>query len=439
MKGSRIYMILLFLFLVIVFLFEYMSPHIFVWKPTYDKNDKEPFGSYVFDDIASSSVENYSVVNKTFYQIIQDDPSVTRHAFLLTEQALPFNLTDIESLYKLIHQGNQVMLCTEKFPDSLKDTLYFETKIGGYLQSLDIYVQKQNERDSIFFGTDTLNPERIYKVYPHIHAVNIIPGKSGIISDEEASDNTFEDDGSSIEIQNKTMPINCDSMEVLVWNDENKPLVLRVFIGEGEIFLVSTPLMFTNYGLLDGDNATYAFRLLSYMKGKPLIRIEAYGDHSGNSQSPLRYLLSEPPLRWAVYFSMILIMLFMVFAAKRRQRIIPVVNAPPNKTLEFMSLISNLYFQKHNNEEILRMKHTYFCAEIKRFTGIDLQENTPNEQDNKRLIEKTGLEMIFISGLLKNIRMALYRSEVDDIRLKQYVDGMNCILKALGASPQPPP
>ena len=491
MKGSRLYMILLFAFLMIVFLFEYMAPHKFVWNATYDKKDKEPFGSYVFDDVLSSSVQNYSVANKTFYQIIKEDSTISRHAFLITEDYPDFNKVDIESLYKLVHLGNKVMICTRHFPSLLKDTLCFGTAYGGYFPSLETYIQKQgiNTRDSIFFGTDTLNPQHIYEVYPHFHPISIIAGRNrvirnnahtatvqtmksspveeqpdstdniiadheiaddeAIISEEEFEDedeewydydewfdeselteDIVEDTDSSATIR-EFVPVNCDSMEILVWDSENKPLVLRAFIGKGEIFIVSTPLMFTNYGVLDGDNASYAFRLLSYLKDNPLIRIEAYGKHDDEPQTPLRYLLSEPPLRWAVYSTMILLLLFMFFTTKRRQRIIPVVNAPPNRSLGFMQLISNLYYQKHNNAEILIMKHTYFCAEVKRLIGVDLQENIPNEQDNKRLVEKTGLEADDIRGLLKNIQMTLYRSEADDIQLKQYIDGMNDILRAL--------
>ena len=475
MKGSRLYLIVLFAFLMIVFLFEYMSPHKFVWTPTYDKNDKEPFGSYVFDDVLSSSIEDYSVTNKTLYQILQEDSTISQHAFLLTEERLTFSEVDIESLYKLIHLGNQVMICTRDFPYSLEDTLCFEVEYKNYYPPLNVYIQEQRNRDSIFFGVDTLNPEYIFEIYPYFHPVSITTGKSKwikTIDDETTPDNkNFIDDDKAIEdnmvieneedLNNETnirdemdtdyeinedtiiktvntetgkrqfVPINCDSMKVLVWNNKNEPLVIHTFLGKGELFLVTTPLMFTNYGILDGNNASYAFRLLSYMKDKPLFRIEAYGKHGDKPQTPLRYVLSEPPLRWALYSTIILLISFMAFASRRRQRIIPVVNAPPNRSLEFMQLISNLYYQKHNNGEILKMKHTYFCAEVKSLIGIDIQENATNEQEYKRLTEKTGLEFDYIRGLLKNIQMALFKPEVDDIQLKQYIDGMSHLLKVL--------
>lgn len=498
-------MIFLFAFLMLVFLAEYMAPHKFSWKPTYDKNDKEPFGSYVFDDILSSSIDDYTVSDKTFYQLVQEDSTISSHAFLLTENYLYFNETDIEYLYKLIHLGNQVMICTDNFPYTLEDTLCFETSYGGsYIPSFEYYIKREERiRDSIFFGTDTLSPECIFKVYPQIHPISIVEGKhkwhysendhsttpgmkaspADTLNPDTTSVNEFEkneaglnpedhfpdsgnneiiynndeyyeitdsseemilvidsaisdellliDDSTEYISKSEFFPINCDSSQILVWDNKNQPLVIRVFIGNGEIILVSTPLMFTNYGMLDGSNASYAFRLLSCMKGKPLTRIEAYGSHSSQSGTPLRYVLSEPPLRWTIYSILILLMLFMIFTAKRRQRIIPVVKTPPNRTFGFMELISNLYYQKHDNGEILKMKHMYFCAEVKSLIGIDLQENIPDESDYKRLMEKTGLEQDFLGSLLKNIQMAVYRSEVNDLQLKQYIDGMNDILHAL--------
>ncbi len=43
------------------------------------------------------------------------------------------------------------------------------------------------------------------------------------------------------------------------------PVAMSRRWGKGEVILVSTPLIFTNYGMLDGKNATYIFRLLSQM------------------------------------------------------------------------------------------------------------------------------------------------------------------------------
>lgn len=434
MKGGRLYILVLVAVLVLVFLFEYMGPHEFSWRETYDKYDKEPFGSYVFHDVLSSSVDSFSVTNQTFYQIFQNDSmtsaSVSPRAFLLTENNPSFTHTDISYMLKLIRAGNRVMICTNHVPHSLELTLNMNTSYENYLPNIRQYIQNKSTRDSIFFGTDTLRPERIYEVYPHLHPTFLRLGVERWVSPEE---DTAEDLDTEEIVEKEThrlefFPLKCDSFQVLSWNAHNKPLVARLFIEKGEFYFVATPLMFTNYGILDGDNASYAFSLLAYLKELPIVRVEAYGKYNDQPRTPLRYILSEPSLRWAVYTTLILLILFMIFTAKRRQRVIPLIKSPPNRSFGFMQLISNLYFQRHDNGEILKMKYAFFCAEVNKLTGIDFQERMPDDSDFQRLAEKTGMNKESLQSSLKNIQLAVYRADIDDTRLKQYIDGMNDIL-----------
>lgn len=419
-KGGFIFWILLSAFLIAVFLFQYNTPKEFIWNPTYSRYDKQPFGSYVFDDVVASSVEEYSLVNKTFFQLyldyyyenqeVPDDiypsfdeviieeeadedvadfyeedgtisplPEDKRIGILLTEQMVDFTDTDVDALLTLVNQGHQVMLCLNAFPSVLRDSLCFTTEYSSHFsfRYIERYAKEGNQRDSLFFGTDSLYPERIYTVYPHLHPLYLTEGRSFYSWEEKDSTQLYD-------------RIHCDSLEIVVRDNENRPVVMRLFIGAGELFLVATPLMFTNYGILDGDNGSYAFRLLSYMKDRPLIRLEAYGVNNQPSHTPFRYFLSQAPLRWALYMTLIVIIVFMVFTSKRRQRVIPVVSPPANQTLRFTQLIGNLYYQKKDYKDMVRKKYLYFCTEVKRLNGLDLQSDEPDEELCRRLAEKMG-------------------------------------------------
>ena len=145
--------------------------------------------------------------------------------------------------------------------------------------------------------------------------------------------------------------------------------------GKGEVILVSTPLIFTNYGMLDGKNATYIFRLLSQMGKLPIVRTEGHMKETAQvQQSPFRYFLAHEPLRWALYLTMITIILFMIFTAKRRQRVIPVIHEPANKSLEFTELIGTLYFQKKDHADLVRKKFSYLAEELRREIQVDIEE-----------------------------------------------------------------
>lgn len=421
-KGSFIFWALLLAFLVGVFLFQYHTPKKFIWKPTYSQYDKQPFGSYVFDDVVSSSVDDYQLVNQTFYQLYleysgyywdwedeyteeepeasdfidepEDDetfyydenaisplPEDERIAILVTEESVSFSWTDVDALLRLVRQGHQVMLCLSSFPVVLCDSLCFSTEYNSSLslRYIEQYAKEGNQRSSLFLGTDPLHPERIYAVYPHLHPIYLKEGYRYYNWEEDTT---------------KTMDrIRCDSLETLVWNKENQPVAMRLFIGEGELFLVTTPLMFTNYGVLDGDNGSYAFQLLSYMKDRPLIRLKSYGVNNQPSQTSLRYFLEQPPLRWALYMAMIILIVFMVFTAKRRQRVIPVVSLPANQTLRFTQLIGNLYYQKKDYKDMVWKKYLYFCTDVRRLYGLNLQSDESDEELCRQLSEKMGQDV----------------------------------------------
>ncbi|MDR1762531.1 MAG: hypothetical protein LBR64_01045 [Dysgonamonadaceae bacterium] len=417
MTGSRLYMLILGAVVVLLFLFQLTAPHRFSWKPTFYKNDREPFGCYVFDDVMSSSLPDYQVINKTFYQIYAEDSLTSNRAFLVVEDNLQFEEIDADYMFKLVETGCRIMICAQRFPYSLTDSLKF-----SYDQDYFYRYKSGNKmrRDSIFTGVDTIAPERIFSVFEDTHSTYLQPFKQEYVKNDEDEEYSY-----------KNIPILSNSLTYLAWNSENRPLALRLSLGKGELIICSTPLLFTNYGMLDKDNAAYAFRLLSAMKGRPLSRIEAYGKYFEESRSPLRYALSEPPLHWAIYSALILIILFMVFTARRRQRVIPVVNPPVNRSFGFMQLIGNLYYGQHDNVEIIRLKLKYFAAEMKSQTGIEFENDIPQESGYKRIADKTGLEIEEVQTLFENLKSSLSEYYINDRELKKYIDGLTKILKAM--------
>jgi hypothetical protein len=426
MTGNKLYFLLMVVFFVLIFLYQYYTPKKFVWRPTFSKHDKQPFGSYVFDDVMSTSIPDYQVLNKTFYQLVEDNlddtlygdgehplPLEKRRAFLLTENEIRFTKVDMQALLNVLKQGNKVMLCLSSFPGILCDSLCFKQNQEQFLYSytsIDRYARGGYRRDSLFLGVDSLHPEQIFAVYPQLHPATL---------DEGRWQDAHKDSVATSHLQ-------CDSFEVLVRNKLNEAVVMRLYLGEGELFLVGTPLMFTNYGLLDGGNAAYAFRLLSYLQDLPVARVEAYGVAQTTSGSPLRYFLSQPPLRWALYVALCTLLLFMIFAARRRQRVIPVVRPPVNETLRFTQLIGNLYYQKKDFKDLLNKKYLYFCAETKRLNGIDLQSGEPDGELVLRLAEKTGQDPRDLKPAFRELKFLLREdSLVDEDSMVRCIDRIN--------------
>ena len=129
---------------------------------------------------------------------------------------------------------------------------------------------------------------------------------------------------------------------------------------------------------------------------------------------------------------MIALVLFMVFTARRRQRPIPVIRQPENKTLEFTELIGTLYFQRKNHADLVRKKFTYFAEALRRNIQVDVEEETDEGILYRKVAGKTGMEEEKIARLFDALRPVLKgERNVTEQEMKDYIDGMNEILSRM--------
>jgi hypothetical protein len=80
----------------------------------------------------------------------------------------------------------------------------------------------------------------------------------------------------------------------------------------------------------------------------------------------------------------------MVFEAKRKQRIIPVIKPLANSTLEFVSTIGNLYYQRGDHKNIAEKKIQFFFEYIHSHYRIPVMQR--DDTFINTLIKKTGME-----------------------------------------------
>jgi hypothetical protein len=131
--------------------------------------------------------------------------------------------------------------------------------------------------------------------------------------------------------------------------------------------------------------------------------------------TPLRFILSNEPLRWAYYLAILSILLFMIFEAKRKQRIIPIIKPLANTTLEFISTIANLYLQKKDYKNIAEKKIVYFLDSIKTNYLLDLFH--PSESLINALARKSGNEEEKVVALFKQIESIQNKTSITESEL----------------------
>ena len=336
------------------------------WFLSLDYTDKEPYGAVVLHQLLPSLFpDGVKVSSKTFYEL-KDSLKTGDNLFVLAQSFDP-GKEDIGALFAFAEKGHTVFLSAESFGKKLMDTLHLEVQYD-FLSSASF-----NKSDSMYveFTNEALRTEE--KIY-------------------------FK----SINIQNRFTKYANDSASVFVKSEEEDVLTLRIPWGRGQIFLNSTPAVFTNIYALR-ENQKFIASSLSPLPPTRLVWLESYQVGHRELSTPLRFILTNESLAWAYYLTVFSILLFMIFEAKRKQRSIPVIPPLTNISLEFTGTIGNLYYQRGDHKNIAE-KRIYFFFDYVR-THYYLQGHEPDFVE--RLSAKSLKPVDQIQSLMNGIQSCL--------------------------------
>ena len=418
MKINRSFLVFLLFFLLLVLSLEYHLPRQFVWVPTFSHTDKQPLGCALFDSLLSVSLpQGYALTRETFYQLEKD--SASRRGVLVVAGLLEGSQADVDALLRMAERGDKVMLVSTIFPQLLEDTLHFYCTYSHFTSVAfqEYLIHNYFRCDTLRWIEDDCYASHSYQVYPPF-LDSCLRSKDSLSLGKDS-------------LQMRPLAVKTSTGDVLA---------MACPWGKGEIILVSTPLLFTNYGVTDGNTVYYLFRLLSRMGDLPIVRSEGYTRDTAQKQlSPFRYLLSHPPLRWALYLSMLTIVLFMCFTARRRQRAIPVVEAPKNRSLEFIELIGTLYFQRGNRADLVRRKYQFLTEELRREMYVDVEQLEAGMNGEGRKTEvmekiacRTGWSVDELAAFWRELCPVVQGSrEVEVSEMKRLIDKMNELARLL--------
>jgi len=344
---SKFQKILLFGFLIVIAGFIYLEatkPIPINWYPSYNKEDKIPFGNLLEDTFS----ERIKDISQPPFEKLQD--SLQEGNYIFINDRILFDEAEQNKMLNWVSKGNSVFIASNYIGKDLLDTLKLKkntavlyNKIGtepllnlvnNDLKSSIPYHIKKDLRVSYFEEIDTLN--------------QTVLGVTQVYDD--------------------TLKI-------------TKPLVnfIKVSIGHGSIYIHTQPEVFTNYFLLIDENATYAQNVLSYVNnGKDLFWDRHYKSGKRVNRSPLYILFSNKYLKWAYYFVLLGTLLFVLFEGKRKQRSIPIVSPLTNKTYEYTRTISGMYLDKKENHQIAQKQIALF------FEFIRTRLRVPTEHINSR-------------------------------------------------------
>mgnify|MGYP001793176483 FL=1 len=138
--------------------------------------------------------------------------------------------------------------------------------------------------------------------------------------------------------------------------------------------------------------------------------------------SPMRFVLTQNSLKWAYYLTISGLLLFVVFKAKREQRIIPVIKPLENSSVEFARTVGALYYQNRDHADLIHKKVTYFMAYLRNRYHMELSHIS--EKTIRELAAKSGKdkkEVKTLLALLGSLRNRQVLTEKDSIELNKRI------------------
>ena len=127
--------------------------------------------------------------------------------------------------------------------------------------------------------------------------------------------------------------------------------------GDGQVFVCSAPMLFSNLHVLRKEHFEFIGELVNKLPEYDILiddaerlNFDVFRPKATLGKSPLSFILSKTSLRWAWYTMLLTVLLFVVFRAKRLQRIIPIVKPNLNTTLAYAKMLGSLQLKEKNNK-----------------------------------------------------------------------------------------
>lgn len=343
------------------------------WWESYRADSNQPYGTMFMQKLLSSSHTGKVIINskEPVHKVLEDnDYKDGKTDYVLIGQSTYFDALDIQALKDFMYAGNDVFIASVDAPDTLVKSIYTSPCDAAFLYD---------------YATDTAVLANFYHEKLSREDDYVFRFRIG------AEDHQYP--WRSLDYQ-----VLCDTLETieqLGYQQGGNVNFMRIKHGEGYLYLHTAPLMFSNYHLTNADKMEYASAVFSHMSGDNLIWDEVskvpFNDMQNPYDSPLYYILQQPALKYAWWMLLVGGVLYVIFASKRTQRVIPVIEAKSNTSLEFLNVISSLHYQNPNHLDMARKKMKYFLYFIRAKYGINTQSLT--EEQTKRLAEKSKVSV----------------------------------------------
>lgn len=379
-KTLKLYGIIFIVVMLILALLEVNKTAVTDWRKDFDPDKKSPFGLFVFSgeaqQLLKGKLEKSGANPYEYYENYSGDV----HNILLIQQRVDYE--SWQQILTRVEEGSDAMIISNFIHPDIEEELELSIQDAPVLDSLTLKLTDiKLNRDSLII--DKLPSHQVFTT---------VEKSTGILG-------------------YNTSP-------------EGRVNFIRIKKGKGNLYLHTEPLFVTNYYLLKPGNEKYAADVFSYLPDRKTVWFMGEGKAAAKSASPLRFILSQPALKYAWWLFLGGLLLFVVFTARRRQRVVPIVEPLKNNSVEFVKSIGNLYLQEGEILDMMAKKGQYFLYRVRTELLIDTQEL--DDVFAGKLQQKTGKDLREIQQAVKFIKRSqnpyTHVTREDLIRMNKVLD-----------------
>lgn len=380
------------------------------WNESYRADSRQPYGTLFIQQLLEAYRPGGTVVvnKKPLWILLEEikEPAYTDYVFV--GQSIFLDPESHAAIVRFMDKGGDVFIGALSPPDNILGSVYHQ------------------ECDSpVLFEDNFSDSVRLNFFHPQLRSDEPPEYAFRFGSEDQAYYwNYFTPD------------IFCDSTMAVVplgYQQDGRVNFIKISAGKGNLYLHSNPLVFTNYFLTEPAKLRYASAVFSHLEGRNIIwdeysKIPFMGNNNPYN-SPLYYIMAQPSLKYAWWLLLLTVFLYIFFAAKRKQKIIPVMDPKTNTSLEFVRLISRLHYKNGNHLDMAHKKMRYFLYFVRSKYGIHAERF--KEEQIRRLAEKSRVrfaevESIFLQYYLIEER---FKNNIEANRLVDLYDAIDNFYK----------
>lgn len=405
------------------------------WGESYDYDGKQPFDLYALHQLLEARPEGLVMLEDSLGTLETLDSG--RHVnYIFVGQYAMYDDISVTEMLNFVERGNTALIAAYELPAELSESLYGGECYNGYQNyNYSIYQRAGNSYNSDTVLLDLNAGDSIYQM---VNVRYYQPASTPVyyVPDDYLCDDLLNN-------------------VALGYADTTRVNFVRLGWGEGDFYLLTTPVYLTNYYLDDSVQYAYAEEVMNTVLGPGPVywdefsrlpaqratqrRRQAQQQNPGNTTSggtgrnllngneTLRYIQEQPELSMAWYTLFAGVLLMVLFRGKRRQRIIPAIRRRENSSRRFIDTMARLIYQKGNHTKLARQEMGALRFHLREKHNIRWPEG---EELPANLADQLGLPETTVERARIETRMVINQVYFDETALIKFYRAIHPLYQA---------